>query len=155
MNSIGKVLMVLVLMVKIGKSVLWFTWFTCMVLCSSSPPPSCLWYCRSFAKPPKQVQVVCECILVIRGYKEISWKTAKGMISEANFLRSLMEMDCDSITASQVKTVKGKPPYVFIVLMLLCDPKASRRFLVFNVNPPMKIVIIYCITFSLPYNQPT
>uniref|UniRef100_A0A8C1QBG0 Dynein heavy chain 10, axonemal-like n=1 Tax=Cyprinus carpio TaxID=7962 RepID=A0A8C1QBG0_CYPCA len=62
---------------------------------------------RSFAKPPKQVQVVCECILVIRGYKEINWKTAKGMISEANFLRSLMEMDCDSITGSQVKTVKA------------------------------------------------
>ncbi|XP_051514176.1 dynein axonemal heavy chain 10 [Myxocyprinus asiaticus] len=61
---------------------------------------------RSFAKPPKQVQVVCECILVIRGYKEINWKTAKGMMSEANFLRSLMEMDCDSINASQVKTVK-------------------------------------------------
>ncbi|KAK3539191.1 hypothetical protein QTP86_029601 [Hemibagrus guttatus] len=62
---------------------------------------------RSFAKPPKQVQVVCECILVMRGYKEISWKTAKGMMSEANFLRLLMEMDCDSITSGQVKTVRG------------------------------------------------
>ncbi|KAL7391500.1 hypothetical protein ABVT39_010104 [Epinephelus coioides] len=62
---------------------------------------------RSFAKPPKQVQVVCECILVLRGYKEISWQSAKGMMSEANFLRSLMEMDCDSINNSQVKTVKG------------------------------------------------
>ncbi|XP_056113379.1 dynein axonemal heavy chain 10 [Rhinichthys klamathensis goyatoka] len=62
---------------------------------------------RSFAKPPKQVQVVCECILVIRGHKEISWKSAKGMMSEGNFLRSLMEMDCDSINASQVKTVKA------------------------------------------------
>ncbi|XP_052412947.1 dynein axonemal heavy chain 10 [Carassius gibelio] len=62
---------------------------------------------RSFAKPPKQVQVVCECILVIRGYKEINWKTAKGMMSEGNFLRTLMEMDCDSITGSQVKTVKA------------------------------------------------
>ncbi|XP_048858906.1 dynein axonemal heavy chain 10 [Brienomyrus brachyistius] len=62
---------------------------------------------RSFAKPPKQVQVVCECILVMRGYKEISWKTAKGMMSEANFLRSLMDMDCDSIASSQVKTVRG------------------------------------------------
>ncbi|KAG5280454.1 hypothetical protein AALO_G00060150 [Alosa alosa] len=62
---------------------------------------------RSFAKPPKQVQVVCECILVMRGHKEINWKTAKGMMSEANFLRSLMEMDCDSISASQVKTVRG------------------------------------------------
>lgn len=63
--------------------------------------------CRSFAKPPKQVQVVCECILVLRGYKEISWQSAKGMMSEASFLRSLMEMDCDSITNNQVGTVKG------------------------------------------------
>ncbi|XP_030593055.1 dynein heavy chain 10, axonemal isoform X2 [Archocentrus centrarchus] len=62
---------------------------------------------RSFAKPPKQVQVVCECILVLRGYKEISWQSAKGMMAEANFLRSLMEMDCDAITSNQVKTVKG------------------------------------------------
>ncbi|KAG5844641.1 hypothetical protein ANANG_G00164650 [Anguilla anguilla] len=62
---------------------------------------------KSFAKPPKQVQAVCECILVMRGYKEISWKSAKGMMSEANFLRSLMEMDCDSINPSQVKTVRG------------------------------------------------
>ncbi|KAM4746443.1 dynein axonemal heavy chain 10 [Anableps anableps] len=62
---------------------------------------------RSFAKPPKQVQVVCECILVLRGYKEISWQSAKGMMSEANFLRSLMEMDCDSIGNTQVRTVKN------------------------------------------------
>uniref|UniRef100_A0A673CHG9 Dynein axonemal heavy chain 10 n=1 Tax=Sphaeramia orbicularis TaxID=375764 RepID=A0A673CHG9_9TELE len=62
---------------------------------------------RSFAKPPKQVQVVCECILVLRGYKEVSWQAAKGMMSEANFLRSLMDMDCDSIANSQVRTVKG------------------------------------------------
>ena len=64
--------------------------------------------CRSFAKPPKQVQVVCECILVLRGYKEISWQSAKGMMSEANFLRSLMEMNYDSINNNQVRTVKGK-----------------------------------------------
>ncbi|XP_031712248.1 dynein heavy chain 10, axonemal [Anarrhichthys ocellatus] len=62
---------------------------------------------RSFAKPPKQVQVVCECILVIRGYKEINWQSAKGMMSEATFLRSLMEMDVDSINTNQVRTVKG------------------------------------------------
>uniref|UniRef100_A0A8C4TE89 Dynein axonemal heavy chain 10 n=1 Tax=Erpetoichthys calabaricus TaxID=27687 RepID=A0A8C4TE89_ERPCA len=62
---------------------------------------------RSFAKPPKQVQVVCECVLVMRGYKDISWKSAKGMMSEANFLRTLMEMDCDAISINQVKTVKG------------------------------------------------
>lgn len=63
---------------------------------------------RSFVKPPKQVQMVCECILVLRGHKEISWQSCKAMMSEANFLRSLMEMDCDSISNSQVTTVKGK-----------------------------------------------
>ena len=52
--------------------------------------------------------MVCECILVLRGHKEISWQAAKGMMSEANFLRSLMEMDCDSISNGQLRTVKGK-----------------------------------------------
>ncbi|MEQ2161926.1 hypothetical protein GOODEAATRI_014749, partial [Goodea atripinnis] len=52
--------------------------------------------------------VVCECILVLRGYKDISWQSAKGMMSETNFLRSLMEMDCDSISNSQVRTVKAE-----------------------------------------------
>ncbi|GAB0196984.1 dynein axonemal heavy chain 10 [Grus japonensis] len=62
---------------------------------------------RSFAKPPKQVQAVLECVLIMRGYKELNWKTAKGMMSEANFLRSLMEIDFDGITQSQVKSVRG------------------------------------------------
>ncbi|KAK4813186.1 hypothetical protein QYF61_014017 [Mycteria americana] len=61
---------------------------------------------RSFAKPPKQVQAVLECVLIMRGYKELNWKTAKGMMSEANFLRSLMEIDFDGITQSQVKSVR-------------------------------------------------
>eukprot|EP00069_Balaena_mysticetus_P013367 bmy_01484T0 len=62
---------------------------------------------RSFAKPPKQVQTVCECILMMKGYKDLNWKTAKGMMSDPNFLRSLMEIDFDSITQSQVKNIRG------------------------------------------------
>ncbi|CAH3028713.1 unnamed protein product, partial [Porites evermanni] len=58
---------------------------------------------RSFAKPPRAVQMVSECIVVMRGYKEVSWKQAKGMMSEANFLKSLTEMDVDGITTAQVK----------------------------------------------------
>ena len=57
---------------------------------------------RSFAKPPPAVQTICECILIMRGYSEISWKAAKGMMSEANFLGSLMTMDVDAITNAQV-----------------------------------------------------
>ena len=63
---------------------------------------------RSFAKPPKQVQTVCECILIMKGYKELNWKTAKGMMSDPNVLRSLMEIDFDSITQSQVKNIRGE-----------------------------------------------
>lgn len=81
-------------------------------------PPFCLFlflfccllhlFSRSFAKPPKQVQGVLECVLIMRGYKELNWKTAKGMMSEANFLRSLMEIDFDGITQNQVKSIRGK-----------------------------------------------
>ncbi|ESO91629.1 hypothetical protein LOTGIDRAFT_122204, partial [Lottia gigantea] len=62
---------------------------------------------RSFAKPPKAVQTVCECIVVMRGIREVSWKSAKGMMSEANFLKSLTEMDVDGITPKQTAAVKG------------------------------------------------
>lgn len=63
---------------------------------------------RSFAKPPKQVQTVCECILLMKGHRELSWKAAKGMMSDPNFLRSLMEIDFDSITQGQVKNIRGE-----------------------------------------------
>lgn len=53
---------------------------------------------RSFATPPKAVQVVCECVMALKGIKETGWKAAKGMMAEGNFLKSLMEMDVDSIT---------------------------------------------------------
>ena len=58
---------------------------------------------RSFAKPPPPVQTVCECIVVLRGFKEVSWKTAKGMMSETNFLYSLTTLDVDGINQGQVK----------------------------------------------------
>ncbi|KAI5166248.1 Dynein Heavy Chain 10, Axonemal [Manis pentadactyla] len=54
-----------------------------------------------------QVQTVCECILIMKGYRELNWKTAKGMMSDPNFLRSLMEIDFDSISQSQVKNIRG------------------------------------------------
>jgi len=61
---------------------------------------------RSFAKPPKPVQTVCECIVVLKGIKEVSWKSAKGMMAEASFLRSLKEMDVENISPKQVRRSK-------------------------------------------------
>ncbi|RUS75419.1 hypothetical protein EGW08_016830, partial [Elysia chlorotica] len=62
---------------------------------------------RSFAKPPPAVQTVCECIVVLKGLKEISWKSAKGMMSDPSFLRQLKELDVDNITTKQTGTVKS------------------------------------------------
>lgn len=62
---------------------------------------------RSFAQPHEAVQVVCECIAIIKGYKEISWKTAKVMMTEGGFLKSLTEMNCDLITNKQVTACRN------------------------------------------------
>ena len=51
------------------------------------------------------MQTVCECIVIMRGYKEISWKTAKGMMADTNFLSSLQNLDVDGITLGQVSIV--------------------------------------------------
>ncbi|KAJ6635868.1 Dynein axonemal heavy chain 10 [Pseudolycoriella hygida] len=57
---------------------------------------------RSFATPPAAVQTVSECIVIIKGLKEVSWASAKAMMTDAGFLKSLMEMNCDAITPKQV-----------------------------------------------------
>lgn len=62
---------------------------------------------RSFAKPPKEVQKVCECICSIKGIKDISWKSAKIMMSQVDFKASLSSLDVDAISSSQIKTVKS------------------------------------------------
>ncbi|XP_017478046.1 PREDICTED: dynein heavy chain 10, axonemal [Rhagoletis zephyria] len=62
---------------------------------------------RSFATPPPQVQVVCECVAILKGLKEINWKSAKGMMSDVSFLRSLMEMDCEALTAKQINACRA------------------------------------------------
>ncbi|KAJ3114591.1 Dynein heavy chain 10, axonemal [Phlyctochytrium bullatum] len=62
---------------------------------------------RSFAKPPKEVQKVCECVCVIKGIKDVSWKSAKTMMSQTDFKSSLSLLDVDSISSAQIKSVKG------------------------------------------------
>ncbi|SPP80284.1 dynein heavy chain 10, axonemal [Drosophila guanche] len=62
---------------------------------------------RSFATPPAAVQVVCECVAILKGIKEISWKSAKGMMSDVNFLKGLMEMDCEALTQKQITACRN------------------------------------------------
>ena len=57
---------------------------------------------RSFATPPPQVKMVCECVAIFKGVKDPDWKAAKGLMADTNFLSSLQNMDVDGISASQV-----------------------------------------------------
>ena len=49
---------------------------------------------------------MCECVVVLRGLKEVSWAGAKSMMADGNFLRSLVDFDKDALTEKQVKKVK-------------------------------------------------
>jgi dynein heavy chain len=62
---------------------------------------------RSFAKPPKEVQKVCECVCILKNIKDVSWKAAKSMMSASDFKSSLMTMDVDAISSTQIKNVKN------------------------------------------------
>jgi hypothetical protein len=49
---------------------------------------------------------VCECVVVLRSLKDVSWAGAKAMMADPGFLRSLVEFDKDALTDKQVKKVK-------------------------------------------------
>ncbi|MCO5597847.1 hypothetical protein L7F22_051931 [Adiantum nelumboides] len=61
---------------------------------------------RSFAKPHILVQKVCECVVILRGIKDVSWKGAKAMMADNRFLATLMEFDKDAITDKQMRALK-------------------------------------------------
>lgn len=62
---------------------------------------------RSFATPPEAVQIVCECVVILKGIKDVSWKSAKTMMSESGFLKSLQELNVDGITQKQTTQVRS------------------------------------------------
>lgn len=57
---------------------------------------------RSFAKPNLYVQKVCECVVHLKGGKDVSWGGAKTMMADGGFLRSLVEFDKDALADKQV-----------------------------------------------------
>ena len=49
---------------------------------------------------------MCECVVILRNLKDVSWAGAKAMMSDSNFLRTLVEFDKDSLSDKQIKKVK-------------------------------------------------
>lgn len=50
--------------------------------------------------------MVCECVAIIMGYKEVDWEVAEGMMADPNFLNNLKEVNCDLITGTQIRAIK-------------------------------------------------
>ena len=61
---------------------------------------------KSFSQPHILVQQVCECVLILRKEKEVSWKGAKAMMADTNFLKDLVNFDKDGLTAKEISKVQ-------------------------------------------------
>ena len=46
---------------------------------------------------------MCECVVILRNLKDVSWAGAKVMMADTQFLRSLVEFDKDSLSEKQVR----------------------------------------------------
>ena len=61
---------------------------------------------RAFKNPPNAVEIVCNCIVILKGIKEVKWSSAQVLMADPNFLQMLQKMDVDSITNRQIGSVK-------------------------------------------------
>lgn len=57
--------------------------------------------------PPEPVEMVGECFLILKGIRDASWKTVRSVMVEENFIKSLVDMNCDAITSKQLSQCKN------------------------------------------------
>lgn len=57
--------------------------------------------------PVETIETVGECFVILKGIRDVSWKTVRSIMSEENFFASLMEMNCDGITSKQLTACKN------------------------------------------------
>ena len=60
---------------------------------------------KSFAKPPPLVQTTMEAVCILKGEKT-DWDTAKKMMGDGNFLKSLFDFDKDNISEAKIKKLQ-------------------------------------------------
>ncbi|KAG2448089.1 hypothetical protein HYH02_007114 [Chlamydomonas schloesseri] len=60
---------------------------------------------KSFSKPPAAVQTTMEAVCVLKGEKA-DWDTAKRLLGDSNFMRSLEEFDKDNIPDANIKKLQ-------------------------------------------------
>lgn len=60
---------------------------------------------KSFPKPPPLVQMTMEAVCILK-HEKPDWDTAKKLLGDTNFMRSLEEFDKDNIPDSVIKKLK-------------------------------------------------
>lgn len=71
--------------------------------------------------PPEAVEIVGECFVILKGIREVSWKTVRSIMAEENFFKSLMEMNCDAITTKQLAQCKNHMKVSTIPVFAFCN----------------------------------
>lgn len=61
---------------------------------------------KSFPSPPQPIQIVGECLAIIKGSDEISWESFQNLVSNLNFLEFLQELDIHEIMTKQHQLIK-------------------------------------------------
>ncbi|PNF33091.1 Dynein heavy chain 10, axonemal [Cryptotermes secundus] len=97
---------------------------------------------RSFATPPEPVMVVCECVAIIGGCKDVSWEVAKGMMTDPNFLQTLQETNCDSITGAQFRAIRAHMKKLSKIDHMAEIGKAGQGLLRF-----IEALLMYCAVY--------
>ena len=67
--------------------------------CCKSEEPSA--HSMKLKPKPNNVQV-CECVVILKNLKDVSWAGAKSMMADTGFLKGLVEFDKDSLSDKQV-----------------------------------------------------
>lgn len=69
--------------------------------------------------PPETIEIIGECFIILKGIRDVSWKTVRSIMTEESFLNSLMEINCDAITSKQLVQCKN---HMKVSLPLITSP---------------------------------
>lgn len=57
--------------------------------------------------PPEDVEVVAECFFILKGNRDVSWKSVRIAMLDDDCFQSLSDINCDLISLKQLSQCKG------------------------------------------------
>lgn len=57
--------------------------------------------------PPEDVEVVGECFLILKGIRDVSWKSVRTAMLDEDYFKCLSDINCDLISLKQLSQCKG------------------------------------------------